>query len=369
MKRLVALFVAVAVAVVLAGLFVPSPAATVGGSSISRQSLDSDLSAIAGSADYTCFLSEERQLAQRGQLPFLGAGTASVRGGVYDTTFVDDWLGSMITNRVEAQVAAGRGLRLTADDVSVAESILSRRITGVLGQYARDVGSEVPGCGGTGRAVLSSLPRWFVTEQSRAEADQLVLAARAAGAGLGGAAVAAYFRAHRTAFDRDCLSVIVLKTLPTAARVERALAGGSTFAAEAASASETPSSAAHGGVVGCGVLAGSFLSSSVAALRIGTPSEPLNGEGAYWIVEVTSRKAVPLSSVRSTVITAIVDAGQARADAELTASLEKTAVTVDPRYGAVSARHVTLVLPPAVPPVTALVSEGADQPVLTAASS
>lgn len=369
MKRLVALFVAVAVAVVLAGLFVPSPAATVGGSSISRQALDSDLSAIASSANYTCFLSEERQLAGGGRLPFLGAGTASVKGGVYDTTFVDAWLGSMITDRVEARAVALHGLRLTAGDVSAAKSILSRRISGVLSEYARDVGSELPGCGGTGPAVLSSLPGWFVTEQSRAEADQAVLAARAAGAGLSPSSVVAYFRGHRREFDRDCLSVIVLKTLPSAARVERALAGGATFAAEASSASETSGSAAHGGAVGCGLLAGSFLSSSVATLRVATASEPLNGEGAYWIVEVTSRKTVPLSSVRSTVVTTIVDAGQARANAELTASLERTPVSVDPRYGSVAHHHVTLVLPPAVPPVTALVSKGADRPVFTAASS
>lgn len=369
MKRLAALLVLVAAAVVLAGLFLPSPAATVGTSSISRQSLDSDLSAIASSPDYTCFLGEERQLSGTGTLPFLGAGTASARGGVYDSAFVDGWLDSMITDRVVAQVVSRRGLQVTAADVSVGQTLLSRRISQVLDQFASDSGSAQPSCGGSGAAVLSSLPGWFVTEQSRNEADEALLDARAAGAGLSAPAVAAYFRSHRTTFAKDCLDIIVVKSRKTAEAVETALAGGATFAHEAATESITQNSAAAGGVAGCGMLAGSFLSASVAELAVGQTSAPFSGEGVYWVVKLTSRTQSPFASVRSTVVTSIIDAGQQRADAELTAALHRTAVTVDPRYGTVAPRRLTLVKPPAVPPVSALLSPSADQPAVTAASA
>jgi hypothetical protein len=369
MKRLAALLVVVAVGVVLAGLFLPSPAATVGGSAISRQSLDSDLSAIASSPDYTCFLGEERQLSGRGTLPFLGAGTASTKGGVYDTTFVDDWLDSMITDRVAAEVVQRRGIQVTASDVSVGHAVLGRRISEVLDQFASDTGGAAAGCGGSGSAVLASLPSWFVTEQSRNEADQAVLDARAAGTGLSSGAVDGYFQSHRTTFARDCLDVIVVKSRKTAEAVEAALAGGATFAHEASAESLTQSSAARGGAAGCGVLAGSFFSPAVSKLRVGQTSAPLSGEGAYWVVQLTSRTPPSFSSVRTTVVTSIIDAGQQRANTQLTSALRRSSITVDPRYGSAASRKVTLVAPPTSPPVATVLSPSAAQPAVTSASA
>lgn len=368
MKRLVAFVVVVAVGVVLAGLFVPSPAATVGTSSISRQALNSDLSAIASSSDYTCFLGEERELSGRSVVPVLGAGTASAKGGVYDTTFVDDWLDSMITDRVAAQVAGSHRLALSAGDVSTGKAVLSRRITDVLDEFASESGAGAPGCGGSGPTVLASLPPWFVTQQSRNEAYQALLDARAAGTGLSGTAMTGYFHAHHVAFAKDCLSVIVVQSKKAAKTVESALAGGTSFAQEAGTASVTKTTAARGGAAGCGTLAGSFLSSEVAKLAVGQTSAPFSGEGVYWVVQLTGRTPVSFASVRSTVVTSIVDAGQQRADTELTAALRHTAVTVDPRYGGTAARRVTLIVPPKSPSAATLLSPSADQPAVTTAS-
>ncbi len=369
MRRLVALLVVVAAGVVVAGLFLPSPAATVGASSISRQALDSDLSAIASSPDYTCFLGEERQLSGAGTLPFLGAGTASAQGGVYDTTFVDGWLSSMITDRIATQVVERHRIDVTAADVSVGRALLSRRISAVLAQYARDTGSPQPGCGGSGSVVLGSLPAWFVAEQSRNEANQALLDARAVGTGLSPASLAGYFRSHRTTFAKDCLDVIVVRTRAAAGAVETALAKGATFAHEAAAASLTKGSAAQGGVAGCGMLAGSFLSPEVAKLAVGQTSAPFSGQGVFWVVRLTSRSPVPFASLHGTVVTSVVDAGQQAADTQLSATLRHTAVTVDPRYGRAGARGVALVTPPASPPVATLLSPRADQPAVTAASA
>jgi hypothetical protein len=369
MKRLVVLLVAVAAAVALAGLYLPSDAATVGGATVSRQSLDSDLSAIAGSPDYTCFLSEERQLASRRPVPFLGAGTPNAKGGVYDATFVDDWLGSMITDQVAARVVARRGLSATAGDLSVARGVLERRMNQVLDQYARDVGSPAAGCGGSAQAVLSSLPRWFVAQQTTAGADQDLLDAHAAGAGLSGAAVAAYFARHQRSFDRDCLDVVVVRSRAAAAKVETALGHGTSFAKEAQAASVTSSSASSGGAIGCGVLGMTTLGAAVAKLAVHGVTRPIRDARLYLVLRLASRSTVSLGAVRSRVVTAIIDAGQARADAELTAAIRSGAVGVDPRYGSPSRHPLTLVLPAPSPPPGAELSASANIPALTTASA
>lgn len=369
MKRLLALLVAVAAAVALAGVYLPSNAATVGATSISRQSLDSDLSAIAGSPDYTCFLSEERQLASGRALPFLGAGSPTAKGGVYDAAFVDDWLGSMITDEVTAHVLARRGLRVTAADLSVARGVLVRRMTEVLDEYARDAESSTPLCGGTGQAVLSSLPGWFVSLQTRAEANEDLLDAHAAGAGLSSGAIAAYFRGHRRAFDRDCLDVVLVTTKGAASKVEKALAHGVSFADEAQAASTTQTSAADGGSIGCGLLDGTFLSTAVAKLPVGGVTPPVEGDGGYWVVRLASRSEVSLGSVRSTVVTAVIQTGQPRADMELTSELRSSNVGIDPRYGTASGDRLTLVTASPSPPAGAELSPSSNLPTLTAASS
>jgi len=139
MPRLLALLVAVAGVAVLAGIFVPSQAASVGSGGASRQTLDSDLSAIAQSPNDTCFLSEERELDGERPLGLLGAGTPSPLGGVYDVTFVDDWLGSMITERPAEEIAQRRDLVVTAADMVTARAVLERRISRVLSTYARGI--------------------------------------------------------------------------------------------------------------------------------------------------------------------------------------------------------------------------------------
>lgn len=369
MKRLLVLFLVVVAAVALAGVYLPSDAATIGSTNISRQALDSDLSAIAGSPDYTCFLSEERELSGGSPVAMLGAGTSSAKGGVYDTTFVDDWLGSMITDRVAAQAAARDGLSITAADLTTAKTVLERRVTRVLSTYASDVGAPARGCGGSAAAVVSSVPKWFASEETRAEAAQDVLDARSAGGGLTSRALASYFSKHRSSFDQDCISVIVVKSKSAASKAETAISSGTSFATEAAAASITTETGAEGGVAGCGLLAGTFLAPGVSSLKVGGVSSPVSGDGVYWVVQLTKRTVESLTAERSSVMTAMLTSGETKADATLTKDLKGVTLSVDPRYGSVAPGHVTLVLPPAAPPKTDVLSATVDAPKLTAASS
>ncbi|MGH2927496.1 MAG: hypothetical protein ACRDL8_04780, partial [Solirubrobacteraceae bacterium] len=243
------------------------------------------------------------------------------------------------------------------------------RITDVLDTYARDAELPSPSCGGSGRAVLSSLPGWFVSEQERAEAQQGLLDARAAGSGLTDRQIATYFRHHRTSFDKDCLDVVVVQTSSAAQQVEAALARGASFSGEARTASITQSSAAAGGSVGCGYLEGTFLGTAVGKLAVSTVSPPVSADGYYWVVKLAGRSAVSLRTARPTVVTALLHAGQQRADKELIAALRSSKIAVDPRYGTTSPHSLTLVLPAPSPPPSAEISAVANRPKLTTAST
>jgi hypothetical protein len=288
---------------------------------------------------------------------------------VYDATFVDGWLDSMITDEVVAGMVARRGLRVTSSDASIARGVLVRRITDVLDTYAQDTGLPSPSCGGSGQAVLRSLPGWFVAEQTRAEAAQALLDAQAAGSGLSASAIVAYFARHRSDFAKDCLDVVVVATPSEAKAVESALSSGASFATVAQVASLTRTSAAHGGSVGCGSLAGTFLGGAVGKLEVGQVAPPVRGGGYYWVTKLVSRTAVSLRAARAEVVTALLLAGQGRADAELTAALESSRLGVDPRYGTVSPRSVTLVLAAPSPPPSAEISASANRPTSTATGS
>ena len=66
MKRLIVLLIVLAGGLAAAAFVVPSNAASVDGVSISQQQVDSDLHAIAGSADYQCFLNAEEAVGSDG---------------------------------------------------------------------------------------------------------------------------------------------------------------------------------------------------------------------------------------------------------------------------------------------------------------
>lgn len=364
MPRVLLIIGLAVVAVVLAAVYLPSSAATVGGTTISRQSLDSDLSAISSSPDYACFLSEERQLSGGAAVPVVGAGTSSTAGGVYNSAFVDDWLSSMVVDQVVVQALSRKDVRLTSADLATGRAVLERRIESVLDDYA-DNSDGVPSCGGSGTAVLASLPGWFSDQQAHAETAEALLDARAAGSGLGAAALDAYYTHHAATFDKLCVSVIVVRTTASAKAAAAAIAGGTSFATEAAAVSITSNTAANGGVAGCGMVDGTFLSKPLVALPIDTPSAPFSGEGVYWLAEVTSRTTEALSAVKSSVVTAIIDAGQARADRELAAAVKRAAISVDPRYGTSVSGTLTVVRPPSSPPLTTLLSPAAAQPPTT----
>ncbi|MGH9108929.1 MAG: peptidyl-prolyl cis-trans isomerase [Acidimicrobiales bacterium] len=356
MRRVLILFLAVAVGIGLATYYVPHDAASVGSASVTRRSLATDLGAIAGSGDYQCFLSEQDSLnaGRPVTVPILGEGSAAGSDGVYATTFADGWLGQMVQAEVTGQLVARHGLAVTPGGLAIGRAVLERRITDVLDTYARGTGSA-PSCGGTGAAVLGSMPAGFAAEQVRAQTDQSLLAASAAGGGLSDGALSAFFVAHRSEFDRVCLSLIEVTSQATAQHLRQVIAGGTPFAQVARTSSVDSTTASAGGVAGCGVVAGTTLLAPVEHLAIGQVSAPVAYNSAFLLVQVTSRTPATLSSVHQVVQTVMLLAGQSQVTREIKAALQAAHVSIDPRFGQVKAGTSTI-LPPTNPPAGILLA-------------
>lgn len=339
MKLLGALLLAVAALVAAAAFWLPAPAATVNGQAISRQSLDADLSAVASSTGYQCYLGAQLELDGQGTgglFPVSGAGPATGTGSppTYSTTFVRYWLSGMEENLLVSQALAARHLSVSGSDLAVGRATLGQQITGVLGTFEDETGTS---CGTSGGQLLSSLPAAFVAEQVRAEAERDVLAAHEAGYSLSPASLERYYRAHAAAFDTECISYV---TFASEADADAAL-----------STIDTGTSITQTGTVtqlGCGIEAAiTYLPSSVTTLAVGKVSQPVSeGTGTkYALLVVTNRKPTPFAKAEATVREVLLADGTHRTTALLEAADRQARVTADPRYGRVVPGTIVLEAP------------------------
>ncbi len=354
MKRLVLVLVVVAAGVAAAAFAVPRNAATVNGTGITQSALNSDLSAIAGSPSYQCYLLAQEAVRTNGQgtLPAVqGAGA-----GTYSTAFTDYWLGQMVNAQVIEQAVAARHSTVTAADVSAARSDLTASISSTIGEVS---GTQLQ-CPVTASQVLASLPSSFVNEQVQLQAASEALLAPTS-AGVTETDLRRYFEAHQSHFDTLCVSGIIASSTATASQLRAEVESGTPFAQVARTSSTDTASAAKGGALGCFTPAEptyASLETDVGSLGVGQVTQPLaGGNGEYVLLEVTKRTPGSFSAVQSVVRKALLQSGEQHAGAVITAALRRSTVWVDPRYGTWTRRSATLgVVPPTSPPADTLLS-------------
>jgi len=341
MKLLVALLVAVGAAVGVAAYFVPSDAASVNGTAISRGSLNTDLAAIAGSTDYQCYLQAQLVLSGNtstatGLFPVTGAGKVTKAGSppTYNNNFVRFWLGKMADDVLVSQLLAQRHITVTQADVAFATSSFSRQVTSVLGALESATGQS---CGVSASQVLGSLPKSFVTEQIQAQAAQDVLSVHLAGFSLSTSALERYYHLHSSEFDTECISFVSYTSKDDASSASSQIKGGTPIAKTGTVTQ-----------IGCGpeVLV-TDLPASVVKLPVGTLSQPVSeGTGTkYALLFVTARNPTPFGKVRTLVAQALLDSTTSKTTAVLTVAGAKADVTADPRYGRVRPLSVDLAAP------------------------
>jgi hypothetical protein len=343
-KRLIVLLIVVAGGLAAAAFAVPSNAATVNGTSISRQQFNSDLTAIANSTDYQCFLNAEEAVGTNGAStlsPVDGAGQI-VGDGSHPTVtagFATNYLDTEIDHQLVLQLAATRHVHPTAQDLSMADTGLTNQITGVL----QEVAETKYGCGSTtAKQVLDSMPTSFVHRNVVFDATVSMLEEDVAGVGSSTADLQSYYQTHAAQFDKACFTVAEYTSQTAAQAAESAVAGGTPFATVAAEA-------VGGGPQGCDILYGvaaGLPSGDLETLPVGTVSSPIAQSSDYLLVEITSESPTPFATARTEVESAVQSAGATKASTLIDAAGKKANVTVDPRYGAWNKGQVHSALAP-----------------------
>jgi hypothetical protein len=344
MKRFLVLLVVLAGGVTWAAFSAPSNAATVNGSAISQQDLNSDVSAIADSAYYQCYLNSEEYLSSEGSEqspPVLGAGTGQYPGDhpTATTAFVASYLETDVGHQLLLQLAGDRNVIVTQSDLVTARSNLTGQISEVMSEILQtqegqnvSYGCSLTGQALTGQQVLDTMPASFVDQQVQFVATASALEEDLAGVGSSAADLQNYFSAHSARFDTACLTAAAFSSESAAQAGAAQVAAGTPFATVAAG-----TSASGGGALGCDVLSDLITKlppdADLNSLATGVVSAPIDDNGTYVLLEITSRAPTPYSKAKTAVENAVQQAGATATQKALTAVERRSSVSVNPQYG------------------------------------
>jgi hypothetical protein len=342
-KRLILLLVVLAGGLAAAAFSVPTNAAVVNGTTISQQTLNSDVSAIAGSPPYQCYLNSETYLSSSGtqQLPpVVGAGAGQNAGDHPTATsaFVANYLDTEIGHQIVLQVADARRVVVTPAQLADARTTLSRQISSVMAQVLQTAQGQNPryscsvtGQPLTGQEVLSTMPSSFVDAEVQFDATASALEEDLAGVGSSESALAGYFTRHRSQFDTTCFDAAEFSSQDAARTAAGKLASGTPFAQVAATA-------ATSGTIPCNVLTtvAAELGASASALEglsVGAVPAPISLNGNYLVLQMTKRTQTAYADARTAVSRAVQRAGSTATQRAVTVAERRSTVSVDPRYG------------------------------------
>ena len=173
-------------------------------------------------------------------------------------------------------------------------------------QQGQDVryGCSLTGQPLTGKQVLDTMPSSFVDTQVQFGATAAALEEDLAGVGSTDNDLEAYYNAHSAAFDTACLTAAVFSSQSAAQDAAAQVAFGTPFATVA---SNTASSG--GGAQGCDVLTDLETklpsSANLQSLATGAVSDPIDDNGTYLLLQITSRTPTPFSKAKAAVANAV----------------------------------------------------------------
>jgi hypothetical protein len=379
MKRFLVLLVVLAGGVAWAAFSIPSNAATVNGTNISQADLNSDVSAIANSAYYQCYLNSEEYISSEGSEqapPVLGAGTGQYAGDHPTATsaFVASYLETDIGHELALQLAAERHVNVTPAALATGRADLTGQISQVMSEILQTQQGQnvtyscsLTGQAITGKQVLDTMPASFVDQQVQFVAEVTALEEDLAGVGSSPADLENYFDAHGAKFDTACISAAVYPSESAAQAAAASVAFGTSFSTLV---SNTASSG--GGAQGCHPLPEweSSLPSGagLGSLANGAVSAPISINNMYVLLQITSRTPATYSNVKSDVANVVQEAGATATQKALAADERRSSVSVNPQYGVwvpVSAS----VLTPFTPAPTDVLNAAANEPAAPVAAA
>jgi hypothetical protein len=375
-KRLIVLLVLLGGGLAAAAFAVPTNAAVVNGSAISQGSLNSDVAAIAKSADYQCYLNSQAYLSSGGgQLPPLtGAGTGQNAGDnpTATTGFVANYLDSEITRVIVQQQADRHHITSTAADLARARTALETQISSIMSEMSQTAEAQNPrytcsltGQAPTGAEVLNTMPASFVDQQVQFVANVLALQDDLSGINSSTADLQRYFEAHHSEFDTVCLTVAVYTSEDAASAAAAQVASGTPF-------SQVVSSAPQGGPQGCMVLSDVVTElpadAQVGSLATGTVSAPIEDNGSWVLLEFTSRAPTSFAKAKASVTRAVGLVQEDVTQAALHAAASHSSVSVNPRYGEWQPSEAGILVP-FTPETSNVLNASANEPQVAPAAA
>jgi hypothetical protein len=341
-KWLLVLLILLGGGVAAAALAVPTNAAVVNGSAISQQTLNSDVSAIAGSPDYQCYLTSEDYLSSNGSQvlpPVTGAGKGQNVGDnpTANSAFVATYLDTEIGHQLVLQLASTRHVVVTPAQLTEARANLINQVDSVMTQVSQTAQGQNPrfSCGSpsplTGQAVLASLPASFVDAQVQFVATASSLQEDLAGVGSSEGQLQGYYERHRAQFDTGCFNAAEFSSQAAAKQAQAAIDFGTPFA-------QVASSATQSGTIPCTelVAVAGELGADISALQglaVGKASAPISVSGNYVVLELSKRTPTPYATAKPIVSQAVQEVGAKATQAAISSAERHASVHVDPRYG------------------------------------
>lgn len=279
-------------------------AVTVNGSEISRDSLESELSAVSSNTDYASAL-----------------GIAGEANGTLDAEFVAEHLTLRIYFRLVAEELDRRGEEPGQSDRDQA-----------LPQVLAQLGGDTQGGEADQRAesVFRSFPQEFQDDQLQRWAEVVRLATVLAEA-FQGEEGERFVESHPDIFEQRCISHLLVATEEEALDARaRVVDDGEDFADVASEVSQDTASAQTGGELACNTRsqAGYVEEFAEAAysLEEGEVSEPVETEFGFHVITVTEIIEADFDQIG-------VQVAQQALDLWLLDATANADVDVDPRYG------------------------------------
>ena len=286
------------------------PAAAVGETAITRESLAKELAAIAGNRAYVRNYEEQ-------------AKVKAVDGGRRPSKlFRAVTLTNDITFVAVRYLAEQRGVRASEPDAE-----------------AKKAAAAVVG----GAQFFEGFPPWYQRDLEHRTMVSMALRR----ALLNQTTPEQYYRRNRDQFVRACTSDILVKTMAEAEAVRKRILAGESFTDVAREVSIDRGTGPRGGFLSCNERGDLVLELDAAAfsLPMGELSQPIEIENGFHILKVDSRATPPLDKIRGEIDEAMAKSAAQELKSLIRLRLRQLGVKVARDYGRWDAARIVVVPP------------------------
>jgi hypothetical protein len=305
---------------------------TVDGTSISRRSLENDVSALSSSSKFKALDAQVASQGAQSQRLFDAQGHAT-------RVLTTSWLNRLANQIVVDHEFTDLHLTVTSSDQAEGKS-----------QFTQLFATS----SATGDAIVAQFPKWFQNQEYAREARLVsVTSVLDAHHTITQAEMLAFYKQNVGSLCPTGVNVahILVKTLPEAQAIDAQLAAGADFATLAKTKSIDTTSAKAGGSLGCfatGEFVAAFEKATVSA-KVGVPTAPVHSQFGYHVILKTKYVPPSFESLQANIRQQLLSQLNL-VQKFVAAGLKKASVHVDALYGTWNPRtdHIDAPVVPSV---------------------